>query len=686
MKHLKAITRVAIGFVFGGACLFVPSLEAETASSVAAGQSKVLHFPTDRCMGGLSIEDPCLGSEYLEVGRDLSLPLGLDPKRMALAGNWDFVGRALGDMSVPAGRKVQLVVILSPGKVDPRRLPELVRYYLKDRVMIGPEDLSGLSGLAPDDLYKLSVEALVRRSDADERILKPILRLTGLRILTLGQTGVTYKGLELLKSLPSLRALEFRQERIGVRGMAVLKDLPALEYLDCDVGATDAGLKHLGQCPHLRWLSIRMGTIWGPGLAELANLPRLERLALCGGTRVTDRHIRCLEGLTHLKSLTLWSAADHLTDASLASIGKLTSLEELYFIRTSPQFTGAGMAHLKSLRNLRRVDFGQAMVGDEGVGHLAELPRLESIGGGLRVTAEGMKTLGAMSRLKRLYVGLKEPLQGYHGPTGVPHLRHLTSLEELALDGRLTDEDLRHVEPLTRLKCFRTQGRGITDRGVASITKLKALQHLHLSTTGMTKRGLNALSGLTNLRCLSVDVHYAIESGVDETPLNLTALTGLDTLTLVGFALGDPDLASVAGMRRLEWLRLQSDSLTDEGLTHLSDLAQLQTLSVSGLSCSTGQGLAHLSGLKSLRDMRLEGRITDASLAYLGDLPAVWSLWIVTDEVIRPETAAGITQRLPALEHIHVVEPPRFDKPPIQIRGTRQRTTPRAPRAKRRRR
>jgi len=656
------------------------------ALALCAKETKVLHFPLDQCMGSLSVEDPNLGSESLELGRDLSLPLGLSPDAVALGGNWDFVGRALGDVVVPAEGNVQLTVVLRPGEADMHRLSELARHYLQDRVTVDPDDLSGLSGMASGDLYKLSIYAVVRRRDADQRILEPISRLEGLQILSLGQTGVTHQGLELLKSLPSLRALAFQEERIGVRGMAVLKDLPALEYLDCDVGATDAGLKHLGQCPNLRWMRIRMGSIWGPGLAELANLPRLERLALWGGTRLTDRHIRHLEGLVHLKSLTLWGGAcDSLTDAALASIGKLSSLEELYFIRTTPRFTDAGITHLKSLTRLRHVNFAQAMVGDEGVRHLAYLPSLESIGGGLHVTAEGMKTLGSMRRLKRLCVGLQQPLQGYRGSTGVSHLRQLTSLDELAIDGQLTDEDLCHIESLPCLRRLRTQGKAITDRGMVSIAKLKELERLSLSRTRVTKRGLNELNGLTNLQSLSVMMYSEGQSNIDETPLKLSALTRLKYLSLRGLGLRDTDMVTLAGMRDLEGLWLSGD-LTDQGLINLNGLPHLQNLMVDGLACSNGEGLAQLSGLKSLRDLKLEGQITDSALDHLGDLRSVWSLWIVTDETIRPETVARLRDRLPVIEHIHVVEPPRFEEPPVRVKQAPvRRNQPSVPRSRRRR-
>ncbi len=184
-----------------------------------------------------------------------------------------------------------------------------------------------------------TINRLMAKGPAEERVFEPVSRLTGLQVLQLHGTGITDKGMECLRPLRSLRALEFSQEPfVGNRGLAVLKDLPNLEYLDLDKGVTDAGLKHVGQVKSLRWLRLRTGRIWGPGLAELAHLPCLERLCIWGSDQqFSDRHIQYLEGLTHLKSLTLWAMADGLTDASLASIGKLKNLEELHFIRTIRQ-------------------------------------------------------------------------------------------------------------------------------------------------------------------------------------------------------------------------------------------------------------------------------------------------------------------------------------------------------------
>ena len=637
--------------------------------------TKVLHFPADQYVGRLSVEDPCLGSEFLETGRDLSYPFGFDPKRVCLTGDWDFVGSAQGAVAVPADRRTFLVTVLQPAPADRARLSRLGRDFLLSRVTADPVGLSGLSQLDPNDLYQLRVCCVMKVRDMKERVLEPISCLTGLEILGLSGAGITDRQMEYLRPLQSLRALELTQETsLRNSGLTVLKDLPALEYLDLDCAATDIGLKHLGTLKHLRWLRLRTGRAWGPGLAELANAPRLERLCLWGETGLSDRQIHCLEGLTQLKSLTLWGTTYPLTDASLASIGKLTNLEELYFIRIATKFTDAGIAHLKNLKNLRRVDFAQAMVGDEGVRQLATLLALEAIEGGLNVTAEGMKTLGTMSNLRCLHVGLREPMQGYRGPTGIEHLAGLTNLEELVFSGgSVSDEDLRHLESLTNLRSLLVSGDDITDQGLASLAKLDRLESLTLWGRNVTKRGLNELRGLTNLQTLNVRVRMREAQKIDETPLQLSSLKHLKTLELTGVGLQDADLAILDQMHEAEWVIIGNGTFSEAGLSHLRNLASVKHLRIGDVDCTTGAGLAWLSELDHLGGLWLQGRIPDQAVAHLAGLPSLWSLHFVTDEAIRPETQDALIDRLPALQHLHVDVPWRPDTTSNQTRKSRRR-------------
>jgi hypothetical protein len=358
-----------------------------------------------------------------------------------LSVQWEYLAAAQGDVPVPEGRNIQLMVYLavSSRELARMRAQNPLRYQkgVGDRVRKDPDDLSAMSQLDPNDLFRLSVYSATHQgSGTDPSTLQPIQHLTGLRMLSLKNTGVTDEGLQHLKTLHSLRALELKEPSITWRGLAVLGDLPALEYLDLFSEATDAGLRQVGQHRNLRWLRIRTGRIWGPGLAELANMSRLERLCIWGTSPISDRHIKYVEGLTQLKSLTLWGIAGSLTDASLASIGKLKNLEELYFIRTGARFTVAGIAHLRNLNKLRKIDFAQIWTSPEGVRHgdvlarqLAEnFPNLESIEGLNFLSAEGMRALTTFRNLKCLHVALKDRIQGYYGPTGLRYLAGLSSL------------------------------------------------------------------------------------------------------------------------------------------------------------------------------------------------------------------------------------------------------------------
>jgi len=545
---------------------------------------------------------------------------------------------------------------------------------LRNRFSSDPDDLSGLSELGPNDLYKLNVSSMFARADADRRVLAPISHLTGLQILMLSQTGITNEQMKYLKPLRALRALELRNEfSISNAGMAALKDLPGLEYLDLDTGMTDAGLKHVGQLPNLRWLKIGAGKIWGQGLAELANLPRLERLCLCSSFQnpslISDRHIKYMEGLTQLKSLTLWGICDRLTDASLKSISKLTNLEELHLIRTGPRFTSAGQAHLRRLKYLRKLDLGFTQISDAR--YLMALPQLEFVKP-VELTVENMKALSGLRHLKSLGVFLPSPPNGStDDPMAASYLGALSSLEELSFCGSAAgrfvfDEEVACIESLGRLKKLHVGGSNhLTDRSLASISKLDQLESLDFSVfggAGVSKNGLKQLSGLTNLHTLDVKVYPVVIGPVDGVKLDLSALTNLNTLTLSGLSLQDADLESLAGLHHLEWLSLEG-AFTEEGLWNLRNLPELKLLSISGITCTADDHLGNLGGLTKLRDLTLRGRITDAALGHLTGLPSIWSLRVETDEPIRPETVARLKKAMPMITYIHIEKPQRIIQP-----------------------
>jgi hypothetical protein len=131
-------------------------------------------------------------------------------------------------------------------------------------------------------------------------------------------------------------------------------------------------------------------------------------------------------------------------------------------------------------------------------------------------------------------------------------------------------------------------------------------------------------------------------------------------------------------MRHLQWLVLEG-TFTEGALQHLRDFSELKVLIIEHVSCPTGDGLAQLGGLKRLGDLTIRGRIADAALARLPALPSLWSLRIVTDEPIRPETIALLKRTLPVIEYIHIDRLTQGNQPLIRSSPAQPGRTPTTP-------
>ncbi len=623
-----------------------------------AGAIKTLSFPPDQWIGNLSLE-PDSGP-------------GWDPRGVRLFGEWEHFRPARGDVRVLRDRHIWLSILLALNPRETGRLqrenPQAYQFTIADRVRERQQDLSGLLRLDPNDLFRLSVGSpMYQRTGVAPAVFEPIGRLTGLEILSLSGTGITDAGLECLRPLRSLKVLELTQFSIGTRGLAVLKDLPALEHLELAVGVTDAGLKEVAQVSSLRWLNLVHGQFWGPGLAELARLPRLERL--CIQSILSDRHMQCLEGLTHLKGLSLWYVGDALTDASLASIARMESLEELYFVMSSPKFTPAGVAHLKNLKHLKTVDFGAytwvgplgVQYGDEVARQLAGIPSLESVQRVSYLSAEGVKMLSTLPKLRHLDIGLRDSRIGYQGPCGLASLKSLESLH-ISFGDPLSDADLTALESLTGLKKLLISCPVVSDRGLASIGKLRQLEDLTLMTD-VTRTGLNQLNGLSRLYHLQVNSVNMPGEVIppEETTLDLSGLRSMKDMNLTGVPMDDEDYAFLGRLSSLKVLMIQPPSpLEGKSLRHLRNLPELSRLWLCNLAnCSAGN-LAPLDGLPKLKDLSVYGDLPDATLKALVGPAGLRSLDVRTNAPIRKETVTDLAARLPQLEYVHISEAPAW--------------------------
>jgi hypothetical protein len=139
---------------------------------------------------------------------------------------------------------------------------------------------------------------------------------------------------------------------------------------------------------------------------------------------------------------------------------------------------------------------------------------------------------------------------------------------------------------------------------------------------------MEPLSGLTNLARLDLSETLVGNPGLE----HLKRLTQLEDLNLWGARVGDAGMPHVAEMRALKRLNLdnvgfpaESVALTDEGVTHLAGLSNLEFLHLGKTQVSDA-GLAALTGLRNLKQLVITfcPRVTDAGVAKLKEaIPAL---------------------------------------------------------------
>jgi hypothetical protein len=201
-------------------------------------------------------------------------------------------------------------------------------------------------------------------------------------------------------------------------------------------------------------LAVRDGSkLTDDDFRQLTRLGRLKMLDL--SNCLNDERLSQLAALEGLEYLQTNLAA--VTDEGVKPLARLRSLKTLKFFHPGKSFSGAGLAHLAELPNLRSVTVaGSLAFGDDGMAAVATLPGLtEFRSWHAGWTDEGVKKLKALENLKSLYLGQRLTYEPPASPTDetVGVLAEMKSLESLQLDeARLTYAALRRLKQLPGLK------------------------------------------------------------------------------------------------------------------------------------------------------------------------------------------------------------------------------------------
>ena len=604
---------------------FLVLMSVDRGAAAGIAQGRVLHFPTDRSLGQVKIQDVNTPRIILDFHHWCTEE----------DTNWELLGEATGDVVVPSGSRAALFV--SPG---------------------GWRDLSGLSRLQPDDLYKLSIEGPYPSGPMPgDDVMPHIAQLGGLKVLMLERTCITTAGLRHLHSLTALERLTF-STALTDAGLAEIVRLPSLKGLYLrEHSLTNAGLAPLAQLDRLEELELYGGQLGDAALAPIVALPSLQYLLLAGDYW-TDAGMVHLEKSPSIRILHLGHLRQ-LTDAALAHLSRMPRLERLS-LHWNQNIADAGIGHLTQCESLRMLDIGNSQVTDQGLADLAKIQSLEYLAlpsgrrtpAGLEhpITDKGLVHLAQLHRLRHLSVGVVSngcPITD----EGVKAIGGLQSLEELSVGGEgISDAGMEHVARLTRLRELMLFGcPKIGDAGLEKLTTLRSLKSLYIHSTDVTVGGLSQLGALPNLTDLNA---HHIRRG--DSTLNLTKLAKIEKLALFFRPRGpdvftDADLAGLEGLRHLQWLQVGPRDFTDAGIAYLASLTNMERLGIGG-EAMTDDALLHLGRMARLDHLTIDdSRITDEGLRRLEGLKTLSFLRITSRNPLSGAAQGHFRQAMPNL-------------------------------------
>ncbi|HEY5314804.1 MAG TPA: hypothetical protein VIK18_19880 [Pirellulales bacterium] len=139
------------------------------------------------------------------------------------------------------------------------------------------------------------------------------------------------------------------------------------------------------------------------------------------------------------------------------------------------------------------------------------------------------------------------------------------------------------------------------DRKLALLSAFPRLRYLSLKADRLTDVGMRYISGLRELRWLSIEDAPLVD---DDAVACISDMSSLRMLRIVNASLTDDGLPAVAKLTELKGLSLLDTDVTDDGLVHLLHLRKLTDLALAGPSFdAVGPGLMRLQ--KVLPNVRL---------------------------------------------------------------------------------
>jgi len=326
-------------------------------------------------------------------------------------------------------------------------------------------------------------------------------------------------------------------------------------------------------------------------------------------------------------------AAGEMTDAALEAVSRVDSIVSLD-LGGSRALTDEGVRHLARLPRLRHLDLRGTGVTDGGLRVLRELPALESVVlAQTRITDAGAAHLAGCPALRSVDLSWTRT-----GDGAVAALAGKEALARFASGEALTDAGIPRLHDLPVFKHWRggevemallsyraspnqlTLRGSFTDRGMARLRGLDGVFAVNLddSRLALTAAGMAPLASLPHLGWLAVDAKDDWMPLIAEMP-RLRFLGAQDTVA------ADDGFVALSRSRSIEYIwGRRCHNLRTRGFAALAEMPRLRGLAVSCLNVDDA-GLSALPAFPALREL-MPMDVPDAGYRYVGRCTELESL------------------------------------------------------------
>lgn len=515
----------------------------------------------------------------------------------------------------------------------------------------------------PKDVVEVKLPSL-KMTDAG---LKELQDFVNLESLWLDSSAVTPAGLTNLKGLTKLNFLLLRDEQLTDEALVSLQKIGLLHAIS-SAGAKegkhrptkadevtqlelanshnvgDVGVGVLHDFKHLKKLTLHSTRVTSAGVEKLATFKELTELTL-PGIKLTDQSVQVLAGLTELTTLSCLVTPEQLRQ--LKSLKKLTTLD-------CGNLTDDKLRALREAGLLHTLEQATTSFYDRP-GKPENVSQFSLYLGIHRgVTAEGIKQLGVLKKLRELELGggvflTDDMLKALREANLLHTVKGVTVIERYrSIGGGQSVLDRWRPADMESVKLVELIQSNVTDEGLKELLPLKNLERLVIGSDKLTGSGFKHLAGLKSIRALELSGKKLSADGLGQ----LRQFPGLTELSVGSCNLSTDAIKALVSLEKLTVLKMEYVRLNEEGARELTRFKNAPAIRLSLESLSApAPVLKGLQGVKNLTSLKVFSEIPAGSIKELVTLTSLTSLNLgsthVTDDVLK---------QLPALKNLKWLE------------------------------